>query len=319
MPLFFVISGMSVFYRRRKLAAFLVRDEVRRIGQRLIVPYAVWCAIYIVLNLIINLAQGKNNWLYLFFGDCFAAVVERIPPLWFLATLFIAESFFFVLLKRLERVSSGRRTTLLGGVIVLAGAAMAVFDVFFKRISSMQPHIAILSLLMMVFRVAPALLFVIMGFLLAQITERMHAINKRTVLFTVMVVTAVCFLAVEWLSGNSANMYMFSFDDPIIFLISGTLGSVAVLCLAMLLPRNVRWLRCLGQKTVDVMALHYYDPMPFLLVFVVLEYRLIGTSPCLAASAASAWVCYKISVWCVGPLRKKCEKIYDRVRKSVVR
>lgn len=246
MPLFFVISGIAMSYKTHTDR----RTEIEKALKGLLLPYIVWSLIYLAALSLIGGVQMKER-IYAFLS------LRGLPPLWFLADLFLAK---LLLIATGDRLRNRRfRIAALLASVVLTLLLYPIISQFDDRgLLLRYPAHAVC-------RVFPTITFLLVGYLVG-IHEDLLDKNKTPIL-----AAAICIFALlQSLSGETVNMHQCSLGNPLIFLLTGTSGAAAVIYLCKLLPKTLVWLSEIGRRSLDIMLLHYWRPIP--LIPFVFEY-----------------------------------------------
>ena len=271
MPLFFIISGIGLFYKLHDLDSVDLRAETKRLTKRLLLPYLFWSAIYTFLSVGWHFIQGEPNWfMSMMHHGYITATGFGVAPLWFLAELFTIEVSFLWLWRILKCRKFRDSACVWGGVLVITAIISAECKILFYAIPVDDLCILLKYPLIALFRFFPSPVFLIAGFMFGSAFAKCHAIlQKQTVLFFAAFLSGAVFWIFEHFSGNRVNMYRFQLGNVWVLFITGIFGSLTVLFFSMLLPYNLRFLRELGRESLHLMVLHY-PPIPTLRMLVIL-------------------------------------------------
>ena len=303
MPLFFMSSGIGLFYKLRDLNTVDLKAEIRRLGERLLLPYLFWCTFYTLLQFVEDLIRGKPNCHMTILERGYAAVTGRIVPLWFLFTLFMVEAAFLWLWCLLKSRKFQTSIYVWGGVLVIAAVLSAECSILFQIINGDGLHLLLRYPLIAAFRFFPCLFSLIVGFVFGIIITKHNVIfQKQTALVIATFSSGTIYWLLEHFSGNQVNTLVFHLDNVWLYFVIGSLGSLTVFFFSMLLPKNIRILRKLGQKSLYLMILHY-PPLPTLIVFVMLLDPYSGPIIWLLETFITMFLIYIFIVYVLEPMR----------------
>lgn len=248
MPLFFVISGFLLCLKNPSI------ESIGKIAKRLLIPYFIWSFVYLSA--------------YLIRGFEFDVVVERllaiitgrgVAPLWFLWDLFFSELIFVLLLAFWKTFG---KIKFLCAMVALALATFLLSDFYELSQDILEENTFVMYCFISMARLFPSVFFLIVGALFVRVNKTLSC-NKKTC-FLLGLASFIVLFFIQKYTGNRVNMHLFYFENPLIFLVTGSLGSIAVLCLCKMFYPNIRVLAFLGRKSLDVMVLHY-PPVPLML------------------------------------------------------
>ena len=253
MPLFFVITGLLLGIRGRKLekAKQKAKLNIGKLFVRLMIPYYIWSVIYMIVEYLQN---GNENGKI---QDMIRATIitNGNAPLWFLAALFFARLIFHFLKEVMELDEK----EILAGSLFLSFFASRLYDLMTKKglLEQQIPRFITIA----VFRLFPSVFFLAFGYFLSR------QLNKKDKKYGCVagILLLFCLMITVELYYPGINMHIFQLRDMPYFLLTGCTGSTAVLLLCRCLPDNIKALRELGQDSMDIMALHY-KPMTFMFI-----------------------------------------------------
>lgn len=253
MPLFFVVTGLLLGFRGRKLAEEdkKVKLSIGKLFLRLMVPYYIWSAIYIIAEYLQH--GNKNEHIQTMIRS--ALITSGNAPLWFLASLFFTRLLFHFLKNYAEL---DEREILIGSMFMSIFASR-VYMILTNR--GMMEDQTVRFFTIALLRLLPSLFFIAFGYFLSgQLGKK----NKQRDLCIGVLLSLSLFVCIK-LYFPGVNMHTFKLNDMPYFLLTGCTGSTAVLLLCRCIPDGFKALRELGQDSMDIMALHY-DPLPFMYI-----------------------------------------------------
>lgn len=323
MPLFFMISGIGLFYKFSRVNRIDTGAEIRRITKRLMIPYAFWCVVYIVLKVFQSVLQNED-WLLTLMRNGYSAVTGRIGAPWFLYTLFIAEILIILLCGKLKDSGKEFSAYIWSAVLLIAVLLTVVFNIIFKRFDSDTAGILLTDPIILLFRIPLSFLFLCAGYLFGHvITKYRWLIDNKAKISALAAVFFAVFLTVQLISGNHVDLYHFTIDSVFAFIFTGSTGSIAFLLISMLLPDSIKILSEAGKESLHIMVLHC-PPLPILYVPIVLSEKysvpmrpLVCVVICIAAMA----VIYYLSKLVIEPVTEKLTNAYANLseqRKNTV-
>ena len=260
MPLFFVLTGFVQGHLARQRAAEgkIHRISPKRLFLRLMVPYFIWSAVYMIAQYLTDRSDAEKLW------DMAKAAVFMCgsAPLWFLNALFFSELIFGAL-----RYSLGiNERKIMAGAAVLSVMASRLYNENMPELEQVPRYLTIAAC-----RLLPSVFFVAFGcYLYGLLGKRSRRGDLRrgaglAALLTVMVTVY----------SPGVNMHIFRFGDILYFFMTGAIGSAAVILICRGLPEGLKGLSLLGKSSMDIMVLHY-TPMPFIPLSAALIERLMG-------------------------------------------
>lgn len=249
----------------------------------------------------------------------YAALTGKMGAPWFLVTLFVSESLLILLLSKL-RAFKKRTCAVICAGIILGVVALTVFCNFvFKAISLSEASFLIRDPIIMLFRIAPAFLFIFLGYLFGLFITKYHLLDSdRTKMTALADVVLAAFLMVQLLSGNRIDLFYFTFDSVIVSVFTGISGSISLLLFSMLLPRNVKVLSETGKESLHIMVMHH-SPFPILYIpIVICERYSVPVRPfiCVIICVVVMVMIYYVSKFIIEPVTKKLTDMYENLHKQ---
>ncbi len=312
MPLFFIISGIGISMSLKNNRADLKKKAVR-LSERLLLPYVFWSAVYIPLNILAAVIKHRSI-TEVFLERGYAFLTGRIAPIWFLYSLFMAEMTFFAINNIIIKFSRSKQKILWSGSIILLTVISIVLDQCFKIFNIDSFGIVFSYPAVMIFRFFPALLFLIIGYLLNCIFEHTSLFKRKSIILTADIISVTFFAIFIAVTKNPhVNMHLFSFEQGIFkFIVSGISGSLSVILFSMLLPENIPWLSKIGRQSMHLMAIHY-PPIPIDRVLSFIAIAIFPDTIFLAVSAVELVVCYIITVYIFEPVCNWLRSVVNRM------
>lgn len=312
MPLFFIISGIGISISLKNNRADLKKKAVR-LSERLLLPYVFWSAVYIPLNILAAVIKHRSI-TEVFLERWYAFLTGRIAPIWFLYSLFMAETVFFAIHNIIIKFSLSKQKVLWSGSIVLLTLISIALDQCFKFFNIDSLSIVFSYPTIMIFRFFPALLFLIIGYLLNCIFEHTSLFKRKSIILTADIISVTFFaLFIAVTKNPGVNMHLFSFEQGIFkFIVSGISGSLSVILFSMLLPENIPWLSKIGRQSMHLMAIHY-PPIPIDRVLSFIAIAIFPDTIFLAVSAVELVVCYIITVYIFEPVCNWLRSVVNRM------
>ena len=259
MPLFLVIPGivfgMKAIAGEDKVPSF--PGFAKKLFVRLMVPYYVWSAVYILLEYFQKgYTKGVQKMILA------TLTTQGCAPLWFLPTLFLGELLFVLLTQRLK----ADVRVIIPVAVAVSIAASYIYNTWFTGLPALPGGILI-SLL----RVFPALFFISFGCFVARFLDQKNKLMNFCAGFAMFAVL----LASVFFYSPKVNMHLYVFRNIFHFLCTGIIGSMAVILLCMCIKENIGVLSRIGGSSLDIMALHF-KPFPFLFISADVCVYLIG-------------------------------------------
>lgn len=187
-----------------------------------------------------------------------------MAPLWFLASLALAELLYY----KLPKASN----FLWGGVWLL------IFIFLFILLTPFYDRIEMLNIawqypITAALRILPSYIFFAGGVTLSQgyiLVSRRGIMEKNLI----GCLTAFVTLALNLIFNVNINLHLMTISNPLLFLLTGVLGSSSLIILSMIFSKD-KILGILGRRSLDLMALHY-PPIPIIKVASIICTLLIG-------------------------------------------
>lgn len=245
MPLFFVISGMILQISGEEQRE--MGQIVRRKARSLLLPYASFSLIYLVMNVWTCFFQPElltfsELWRFVIYSVTFRGV----SVMWFLPALFIGEIWF---LDRRKRMRDGALTALIcaTGLLILFFSPILRWDGWEANLLWMTVG----SLLHTAMRGLFSAVFLLIGYGTARLLRE----RKRR---AAELAGGVCLLVaggVLCFQNGSVDLNYMVFDNFILYLASACCGSLGVILLCRCLP-GMRLLLFFGTNSLVIMATH---------------------------------------------------------------
>ncbi len=100
MPLFFVLSGLGLYLKFQTNKTIVTLKEIKNLSKKLLIPYAVWSLIYLLISVLANAFITKKPIISLILGRIYAFITLRgVAPLWFLSALFLVNLAYLLIMK----------------------------------------------------------------------------------------------------------------------------------------------------------------------------------------------------------------------------
>lgn len=267
MPLFFMLSGIVFGYQLPEKKKFDFRTEIQKQARKLLLPYAFWCTIYMLMDCIGSAIHGRSI-LSAFKNGVFDMLTGWKAPMWFLYTLFIIEMTFLQVWKLFK--SKGAETSIVawGGVLLVTAVLTVVSDGVYKHYQCDSLAVLYRYPVQMLFRSFPALFSLIAGYVGVLAASRWRTDRFDTKYRGVL--TFLCaglFFILEFTIEGIIDIRAFRFDvSTAIAMPIALLGSGTVIFAAQMLPQNLTFLQKIGRESLHIMIFHhiiifYLNPM----------------------------------------------------------
>ncbi len=236
MPLFFIISGFLLSERK----TIDIKRFIKKKANSLLYPYIVFSMICILWRLLLFVALKSLP------EESFVVIIVKTlttygyHALWFLPTLFCAETITVLSEKRYERISWA-----ICIVLLLVGIAVSYVA------NSIDKTSLVLYVLRYLGRVCISIFFVKLGYLLKIL---INIIDK----YWVKIIVFLCSLGVSIILADKnvlVNVSSIIIGNPVLFLINAITGSLSVLILSNIIYHS-RALEFLGKNSLIIMTLH---------------------------------------------------------------
>lgn len=249
MPLFFVISGMTMFLSsvNKKSVAVRIKQKVNSV----VVPYMCFSLIYMVVGIIsvkLGLLDIKD-----FTTDTISSLTfYGKSVMWFLSALFIAQ----VMLILLQSVFDDRSVVFLSVITAVLCCILSgwITDIYDANADSLV-RTSLINVLKVPIRGGVCLPFVMLGYYGAGIyrkhKERLRAIYWKPVISLVSFAITVLISLTNW----SVDTGKLIFNDPLLYYLGGIFGSISVLFFCLSIP-YIKILGALGKRSLVIMAVH---------------------------------------------------------------
>lgn len=271
MPLFFIISGILIFHTwkaEENTAAF-----VRRKARSLLLPYAFFSVIYLLIELCRIWIKGTDEWGNLFRQFFQSVCLQGISVLWFFPALFLAETGFVLIRKRSNHVIT---IIFLPILMLVAFRLTAKAHIFFFAHTEELGLSLLFDVVSMLLRGIFCIGFVGVGYYIGLILEG-HRIPR----LAEICVSIGALIGLFFVTNTEAVVdlrYMF-LGKGSIFLLTSILGSIGVLFLSRFLGH---FASCPLYK-----AGKYFGANSMLIMVTHLEFRVLNISIKLASPICS--------------------------------
>lgn len=101
MPLFFIISGMLIYYKRED--SLNSRELIKKKAKSLLIPYFFFSILTIFADICLLLLFQVGNWERIWQNCFYTCSFYGISTLWFLPALFLGENLFLFILKKFSK------------------------------------------------------------------------------------------------------------------------------------------------------------------------------------------------------------------------
>lgn len=247
MPLFFVVSGMLMQHTDEE--ARPITDTIKRKLKGIIIPYACFSIIYMLIDLILLWLNPESQAIVEIKRSAIeTATFYGISVLWFLPALFIGEiTFLFI-----RRKCSHMVTIIIG---IIAAVVVSVVNPLFNTYYPLYKNMFLLwigYLIIVIFRGAVAYAFLMVGYYIKKYSKEQGG-GRFKELFL-----AVCFLLLNVaisIQNGRVDLHTLVFNQPLLYFLSAVSGSMAVI----LLCKNIKiWkpLKYLGVNSLIIMLTH---------------------------------------------------------------
>lgn len=223
-PLFFIISG-SLLYYKDTVNKNLLSLTINRV-KSILIPYIIFCFINIVFELILRPSLETAKW-----GILQTGVLFGIGATWFLPALFISEM-LFILIHKYIKSAIIKRTII---------SILFLIPFVFK-----SNHIIVTVM----FRSLTSLGYISIGYYI------FRYINKLDISWLGIISIFITSVILSKVNGN-VDLYSLSYNNPILYLICGVIGSILILLtLRKLNNFNTKYLTYFGLNSIIIMATH---------------------------------------------------------------
>lgn len=253
MPLFFLLSGILIWEKQEEKKNFI--DVLKKKGRTILFPYALFSVLTIGIEAFRLLVKNLDEWDTLFFKVYQTICLQGVSVLWFLPALFISESVFIGIRKRLH-------TGPLIGCACLLTTVTAILSQYEKVLYEQHIQSTIWryghEIWSMLLRNLFCVGFICIGYLLAK-----YWLGYWNRVWQQILAVGICLLLCVWLlppCAGSEIRYMSVGSLPLFFS-AATAGSLLVISVCRLLamlpvPIMKKPLAFYGQNSLIVMATH---------------------------------------------------------------
>lgn len=247
MPLFFFITGYCGGLKKDTGEKPKLSQNIRKISATLLLPYFVWSVVYLFID-------GK-----IFKAERLKALftTRGIAPIWFLATLFFCQFFYFILKSLTYKVKSKNAN------IIFACAALIFLGLSFVMyhtqsvygLSTKSMGTTLYYLYIAAGRLFISIPVLIGGYLFSKGKVLFRLKKIPCLLLGTALITAVYF-AVDF-SDLEINLHLFSISNFPVFIFTAFAGATAILMISYSLPSVTKIISLIGTNSIYFMLLHY--------------------------------------------------------------
>lgn len=246
MPLFFILSGMLVYYKREEEQPIL--HSIKRRVRSLLVPYVFFSVIYLLIDLY-YMIRGREIQL----ADAVLQTVSffGLSVLWFLPALLIGETVFLAIRKNASGLVTAVCCCALCFICFCLGRLYELYYMAGDSLFLLWLGYLIRTLI----RGGLSAVFLATGYYVMGLWKKIDSFGFPRVWY--LPAAVIFFLAnagVTYLNGGTDFRYM-TFQNPVLYFGGAFLGSMAVVCLCRALP-PVRLLTYLGVNSLIIMLTH---------------------------------------------------------------
>ncbi len=262
MPLFFIISGMLIAYKKEQEKPFTTTC-IRKCKQ-LLTPYLLFSGLNILLVLKELLLDLSNRG---YIGVLLVRLIQTctfsgISVLWFLPSLLFGELLLLLLLKGLHNKSTRMKTLVITSILALIIISLYFinptrdeFDVngqwilyIFENFLETCIHVII------------ALCFLMIGYCMQLFLAKMAPKIKYSFLSvaSLLALSKVCSIFISPLN-QIEDINGLKLENPIFFVLNGVVGTIFILCVAYLLvylPIVKPALQYCGKNSLIILVTH---------------------------------------------------------------
>lgn len=241
MPAFFIISGM-IFKKKAELKELSMRQLIRKRASRLLYPYFVFGAIFLIrYGFQIIIGSGNEDILITYTINLLTLV--GVGVLWFLSTLFLSEILFAFIMKHNTRIQIISFLALLAFTIItsfIEGTTLA-WD---GNIVSIHMYFILL------YRTFSAVIFLMIGYYTIELVDKC---NKSLDILFILLFFPISVLLSQ-INGD-VDLNKFFLGNPLIYYISAIIGSGTLIYISKLF-NNIRLLVFYGRNSLLIMGTH---------------------------------------------------------------
>ena len=301
MPLFFVLSGLGIYFKYLNNQSIEFFNELKNISKKLLIPYSVWSFIYLIGTSLSASFIKKKPLIPAILERGYAFVSLRgAAPLWFLAALFLVNVVFvWILSKKLFK----EKPIFCHSIIIFFSILGTLFAQQWFFINKPLLSKIYLYPIIAIFRFLPSLFYLEIGYLFGIIFEKLLASKLIAKLFYFILCT-LSFVGIKLNISCGMNMHTFDYNNVCYVLILGILGSLCLIIFCCLLPEKLNILSNIVKNSMDIMILHY-PPMPTLRIICILFIKLhLGLCFC-SITILTTFLCLMMSKYILKPIRNK--------------
>ncbi len=248
MPLFFIISGILMYYLTKKYSDCSILDFIKNKAKALLFPYVTFSLIAIIVFFII-----KHSVHSLVYDLIRVILLEGLNALWFLPCLFFAEIIFFVTRKNIKN-------NLYIVIMLLVFFVVTSSFAYLKNNIDFNSNLIseILNLVNVFSKALVACIFMYIGYFIQYIaTENFPKLNIDTNLLLIFLSCVILFIIhfLLFKLNPGVDLNHSKLGNPILYYIIALLGSYATILLSILL-KDFRLLIFYGQNSLIIMATH---------------------------------------------------------------
>ena len=236
MPLFFILSGLSLAIREKN-SNVKWKKIISRKAKRLLLPYVIWGLIYSSFSF-------KHTALVLYGTRETLISAESLTSLWFLPVLFLA----YLITEMVLRIANRLKMPNLAIAIGIAGTITIGFII---------PHYPQYGYPWGLDIAFIAAAFMLIGFFLQRGNEK---ITNNIVRLVILIISSILFVVVVRYSNTSVGYVLMAnaiYGNCFVFFANALLGSIIVLMAACLLSKfHLKCLSATGQKTLGIFVIH---------------------------------------------------------------
>lgn len=245
MPLFFLLSGLCI--KKEALTASFKNYFILTV-KKCLFPWLVYFVIALFISIIIPSWRSNITSInliltfYLLQPDAF-----HIGQIWFLACLFWVKLLFYPIYHFVLKKHNVFFTILtLFGQFAFAINLMKLWSPFCELVIPFKIGSSTM-----------ALFFYSLGFLLAPILEEF---NRNNTLKSKIIIAAFLFVTTLYLGSinGTVNLCEMVYNDTGLYLLSSTIGSLAIIILAMIISKKEKFISYIGQNSIHFFAFHSY-------------------------------------------------------------
>ncbi len=239
MPLFFLLSGMTIHYRET-YSFSTWRSLIVRRAKGILLPYLIWALIYAQFTL--------RNLAYILYGSREMLIrADTSTPLWFFPVLFLSS----LLAEAVMQITKGIRR--------YRGLAVLAFAVLLAAVGYVFPHLSNYGDPWGIDIAFMAASFIVIGFLFKKLIKRFDGTPLK------LAAMASCLLVFALLVGRCSSsvgyvlMANADYGNAVSFYLTALSGSAFVVLgcnLLTSLTGKTRILQWIGQRTLGLLVTH---------------------------------------------------------------